>query len=61
MMVDKFLERNNLFNDQIMNAVNQLGLANVDVENARNMDELTSMCLSAFKKKNSQTPTHAVE
>lgn len=55
MMVDKFLERNNLFNNQIMNTVKQLGLANVDVENALNMDELTSMCLSAFKKKNSQT------
>ncbi|NEQ25655.1 MAG: hypothetical protein F6K28_42670, partial [Microcoleus sp. SIO2G3] len=61
MMVDKFLERNNLFNDQIMNTVNQLGLANVDVENALNVDDLTSICLSAFKKKNSQTPTHAVE
>jgi 2-phosphoglycerate kinase len=60
MMVDKFLERNNLFNDQIMNAVNQLGLANVDVENVPSVDELTSICLSAFKKKNSQTPTYAV-
>jgi len=37
------LERNNLFNDQIMNTVNQLGLANVDVENAPDVDDLTSM------------------
>jgi len=45
-------ERNNLFNDQIMNTVNQLGLANVDVENAPDVDDLTSMCLSGFKKEN---------
>jgi len=41
-MVDKFGAQQ--FNDQIMNTVNQLGLANVDVENAPDVDDLTSMC-----------------
>jgi 2-phosphoglycerate kinase len=34
MMIDKFLERNNLLNNRIIDTINQLGLASFDVENA---------------------------
>jgi hypothetical protein len=46
------LQRNNLFNDRTLNTVNQLGLTNVNVENA-NVDALIGLCLSAIKQ-NSQ-------
>lgn len=48
MMVDKFLERNNSFNDQIMSTINQLGLVSVDVESASNVEELMSKCLTTL-------------
>lgn len=53
MLVDKFMERNLLYNGRIMDAVNQLGLAYVDVEAASNVDELMDMCFSAFINKTS--------
>lgn len=51
-IIDRFLQRNNLFNDRTLNTVNQLGLTNVNVENA-NVDALIGLCLSAIKQ-NSQ-------
>jgi 2-phosphoglycerate kinase len=53
MLVDKFMERNLLYNGRIMDAVNQFGLAYVDVEAASNVDELMDMCFSAFINKTS--------
>jgi hypothetical protein len=44
------LQRNNLFNDRTLNTVNQLGLTNVNVENAANVDALIGLCLSAIKQ-----------
>lgn len=58
MLVDKFLERNCLYNDRIIDAVNRLGLMSLDVENASTVDELMCMCLSAFVNNNSQSPSN---
>lgn len=48
MLVDKFLERNGLYNERIIDAVNRLGLISLNVEGASTVNELMSMCLSAF-------------
>ncbi len=53
MLMDKFLERNCLYNQRIMDAVNRLGLVSLDVENASTTDELVSICLSALAKNTS--------
>lgn len=58
MLVDKFLERNRLYNDRIIDAVNRLGLMSLDVEDASTADELMSMCLSAFINNTSQSPNN---
>jgi 2-phosphoglycerate kinase len=49
-MIDKFLERNNLFNERIISTVNQLELINVDVENTSSVDELIDKCISIIQK-----------
>jgi 2-phosphoglycerate kinase len=61
MLVDKFIERNFLYNDRIMYAINRLGLAHLDVETASNVDELMEMCFSAFIKNTSQAPKNPLE
>jgi hypothetical protein len=48
MLVDKFLERNYLYNERIIDAVNRLGLMSLNIESASTVDELMNMCLSAF-------------
>jgi 2-phosphoglycerate kinase len=48
MLVDKFLERNCLYNDRIIDAVNQLGLMSLDVEDISTTDELMNRCLSSI-------------
>lgn len=58
MLVDKFLERNRLYNDRIIAAVNRLGLVSLDVEDASTADELMSLCLSAFVNNTSQSPNN---
>lgn len=50
MLVDKFLQRNCLYNDRIMDAVAQLGLVSLNVEDASTTEELMSMCLSVMAK-----------
>ena len=45
MMVDKFLERSQLYNAQMMDAIRRHGLVSVDVH-AASVDELTQRCLS---------------
>ena len=49
-MIDKFLERTYLYNERTMDAVEQLGLASIDVEKTSNADELADMCLSVLEK-----------
>lgn len=58
MLVDKFLERNCLYNDRIIDAVNRLGLVSLDVEDASTADELMSLCLSAFVNNTFQSPNN---
>jgi 2-phosphoglycerate kinase len=48
MLVDKFWERNCLYNDRIIDAVNRLGLVSLNVENVSTADELMSLCMSVF-------------
>jgi len=48
MLVDKFLERNRLYNDRIIDAVHQLRLVSLDVEDIPTVDELMRLFLSAF-------------
>ncbi len=40
-MVEKFLGRNDRYNDLMMEAVNRLGLASIDVGVVSSIDELT--------------------
>lgn len=47
-LIDKFLERNNLFNERIIKAVHQLGLASLNVEDASTAADLKNICLSAL-------------
>jgi 2-phosphoglycerate kinase len=54
MLVDKFWERNCLYNDRIIDAVNRLGLVSLDVENASSVDELMSRCMFVFANNTSQ-------
>ena len=58
MLVDKFLERNRLYNERIIDAVNRLGLVSLDVEDASTADELMRLCLSAFVNNTSQSPNN---
>jgi 2-phosphoglycerate kinase len=46
MLVDKFVERNCLYNDRIIDAVSRLGLVSVNVEDTSTPDELMNLCLS---------------
>jgi 2-phosphoglycerate kinase len=50
MLVDKFLQRNCLYNDRIVDAIARLGLVSLNVEDASTLEELMSMCLSVFAK-----------
>ncbi len=60
MLVDKFLERNCLYNDRIIDTVTRLGLVSLDVEDASTADELMSLCLSAFVNNTFQSPDNRV-
>lgn len=44
-LVDKFLERNRILNNRIVDAVNQLGLVSFNVGEASTMTELINTCL----------------
>jgi 2-phosphoglycerate kinase len=46
MLVDKFVERNCLYNDRIIDAVDRFGLVSVNVEDVSTPDELMNLCLS---------------
>lgn len=48
MLIDKFLERNNLFNERIFKTIHQFGLASLDVEDVSTLDDLKNLCLSAL-------------
>ncbi|WP_414565545.1 MULTISPECIES: 2-phosphoglycerate kinase [unclassified Anabaena] len=48
MLIDKFWERNCLYNQRIIDDINQLGLLSLNVENVSNTDELMSLCLSTL-------------
>lgn len=50
MLIDKFSERNRLYNDRITDAANRLGLVSLDVEDASTTDELMSLCLSEVER-----------
>ncbi len=45
-LVDKFWERNCLYNDRITDAVDRLGLVSLDVESVSTPDELMNLCLN---------------
>ena len=44
-IVDKFLWRNQLYNERMMDAINRLGLLSIDVEASSSMDELSDKAL----------------
>lgn len=48
MLVDKFVERNCLYNSRIIDDINRLKLVSLNVENISSKDELISLSLSAF-------------
>ncbi|MCP4753660.1 MAG: 2-phosphoglycerate kinase [Proteobacteria bacterium] len=48
-MVDKFLTRNQLFNERIVETVNRFGLMSMNIENTSNIEELAAKCLSKLK------------
>ena len=50
LLVDKFWERNYLYNDLIIDTIDRLGLVSLDVEKVSPIDELMRLCLSAFFK-----------
>lgn len=60
MLVDKFLERNNLYNERIIDAVNRLGLISLNVEDASTVEELMGICLSAVVNNASYLPNNRV-
>ena len=49
-MVDKFLGRTKIYNERMMDAVNRLGLASLNVEEATTLDELAVLCLDALQR-----------
>jgi 2-phosphoglycerate kinase len=50
MLVDKFVQRNCLYNDRIVAAVDRLGLTSLNVEDAPTLEELVSRVLSEADK-----------
>ena len=60
MLIDKFFERNCLYNDRIIDTVNRLRLVSLDVEDSSTADELMSLCLSAFVNTTFQSPNNRV-
>lgn len=50
MMVQKFLGRTLVYNEQMMEAVNRLGLVSINVESASSLDELSNRCLELLRK-----------
>jgi 2-phosphoglycerate kinase len=49
-LIDKFVARTCAFNQRTIQVVKRLGLADVDVRDASNSDELRDLCLSALEK-----------
>jgi hypothetical protein len=45
MLVDKFVERNCLYNDRIIDVVDRFGLVSLNVEDISTPDELMNLCL----------------
>jgi 2-phosphoglycerate kinase len=50
MMIQKFLERTHRYNEQMMEAVNRLGLVSINVEALASLDELSDRCLELLRK-----------
>ena len=48
-MIQKFLQRTIRYNEQMMEAVNRLGLVSINVEAASSVDELADMCLQLLR------------
>ena len=55
-MIDKFLERTWLYNEHMVQNVERLGLAIINVENAATVEELAGMSLSELERQNTKTP-----
>ncbi len=50
LMIQRFLERTQLYNEQMMAAVNRLGLVSINVEATSSLDELSDMCLELLRR-----------
>ena len=50
MMIQKFLERAQRYNERMMEAVNRLGLASINVEAVSSLEELSDVCLELLRK-----------
>jgi hypothetical protein len=49
-MVQKFLERTHLYNQRMLEAVEQFGLVSIDVETTSSLEELADWCLQELGK-----------
>jgi 2-phosphoglycerate kinase len=50
-MIQKFLERTHLYNEQMMDAIKRLGLVSINVETTASLNELSDICLKALSQK----------
>jgi 2-phosphoglycerate kinase len=50
-MIQKFLERTHLYNNQMMDAIKRLGLVSINVETTTSLNELSDICLEALIQK----------
>ena len=48
-MIQKFLGRSLRYNEQMMDAVNRLGLLSIDVEATSSLDQLSDVCLELIR------------
>jgi len=49
-LIQKFLKRTLLYNEQMMESINRLGLASIHVESTSSLDELANKCLGLLSK-----------
>jgi 2-phosphoglycerate kinase len=49
-MIQKFLERTHLYNEQMMDAIKRLGLVSINVETTASLNELSDICLEALSQ-----------
>jgi 2-phosphoglycerate kinase len=50
-MIQKFLERTHLYNEQMMDAIKRLGLVSINVETTTSLSELSDICLEVLSQK----------